>query len=257
MNLDRKKECIKKEWRLWLVALIFFTRIPIKVEDFEEADLNRSGKYFPLVGVVVGLVAAAAFGLAIVMLPLQIAVLVSMAATIWLTGAFHEDGLADAADGLGGGWDKEQVLTIMQDSRLGTYGAIALFMMLLAKFATLSHLSAPLLPGILLAGHSLSRLGALLVIYTKRYVRPVGKAKPLATQLSGRELSLAVLFGILPLALLSPRLWLALVPVAIIWFWFSRKLEKRLGGYTGDCLGAMQQLCELAFYLGILVWSIP
>ncbi len=255
--MSRMRASIKKEWRLWLVALIFFTRIPVRVSDFQDADLNRSGKYFPLVGILVGLAAAASFGLAIVMLPLPLAVLISMAATIALTGAFHEDGLADAADGLGGGWEKEQVLTIMQDSRLGSYGAIALFMVLLAKFEALTHLSAPLLPGIMLAGHSLSRFAALLVIYTQSYVRAEGKAKPLATQLSGRELFVAGLFGLLPLALLSPRLWLALVPVILVWLWFSRKLKKRLGGYTGDCLGAMQQLCELAFYLGVLAWSIP
>jgi adenosylcobinamide-GDP ribazoletransferase len=145
----------------------------------------------------------------------------------------------------------------MQDSRLGSYGAIALFLVLFAKFQTLTHLSAPLLPGIMLAGHSLSRFAALLVIYTQAYVRTDGKSKPLATQLNGRELSLAALFGLVPLALLPIGLWLALLPVIIVWLWFSHKLKKRLGGYTGDCLGAMQQLCEVAFYLGVLAWSAP
>jgi len=256
MNVDWMKPVIKKEWRLWLVALSFFTRLPVRIADFQESDLNHSAKYFPLVGVLVGLVAAAIYGLAIMVWPLEIAVLASMLATIWFTGAFHEDGLADAADGLGGGLEKEQVLTIMQDSRLGSFGAIALFLVLLSKFEALSHLAAPLLPGIMLAGHSLSRFAALLVIYTQSYVKPGGKAKPLATQLSRRELSLAALFGLLPLALLAPEFWFALLPVIIVWFWFSHKLKKRLGGYTGDCLGAMQQLCELAFYLGALAWSV-
>lgn len=255
MNVNWMKLDKKKEWRLWLVALSFFTRIPVRIADFKEADLNHAAKYFPLVGVLVGLIAAAVYGLAIMVWPLELAVLASMAATIWLTGAFHEDGLADAADGLGGGWDKQQALTIMQDSRLGSFGAIALFLVLLAKFQALSQLSAPLLPGIMLAGHSLSRFAALLVIYTQSYVKSSGKAKPLATQLSKQELLLAALFGLLPLALLAPRLWLALLPVIIVWFWFSHKLKKRLGGYTGDCLGAMQQFCELAFYLGVLAWS--
>lgn len=246
---------MKKEWRLWLVALSFFTRVPVQIADFEEADLNHAAKYFPLVGVLVGLIAAAIYGLAIMVWPLELAVLASMAATIWLTGAFHEDGLADAADGLGGGWDKEQVLTIMQDSRLGSFGAIALFLVLLAKFEALSHLSAPLLPGIMLAGHSSSRFAAVLVIYTQSYVKFNGKAKPLATRLSRQELLVAALFGLLPLALLAPKFLFALLPVIIIWCWFSYKLKKRLGGYTGDCLGAMQQLCELAFYLGALAWG--
>lgn len=247
---------IKSEWRLWLVALSFFTRVPVQVADFKEAELNHAAKYFPLVGILVGLVAAAIYGLAILVWPLKLAVLASMAATIWLTGAFHEDGLADAADGLGSGWEKQQVLIIMQDSRLGSFGAIALFLVLLTKFEALSHTSAPLLPGIMLAGHALSRFAAVLVIYTQSYVRASGKSKPLATQLTRGEMLLAGLFGLAPLALLGYKVLLAMLPVALIWFWFSNKLKKRLGGYTGDCLGAMQQLTEVAFYLGLLAWSI-
>ena len=248
---------IKAEWRLWLVALSFFTRLPVPMAaEFNEADLNHAAKYFPLVGIVVGMVAAAIFGLAVVVWPVELAVLASMAATLWLTGAFHEDGLADAADGLGGGHSRARALTIMRDSRLGSFGAIALFMVLLAKFEALTHISAPLVPGIMLIGHALSRFAAVLVIHTQPYVRAEGKAKPLATQLTRGELLLAGLFGLTPLVLLAPKFLLALVPVALVWLWFSHELKKRLGGYTGDCLGAMQQLCELTFYLAVLVWGV-
>lgn len=246
---------LSSQWRLFCVALIFFTRIPVRVTDFSESDLNHATRYFPLVGILVGAVCGLVFWLAAPWLPQALAVLVSMAAGIALTGAFHEDGLADAADGLGGGWEKAQVLAIMQDSRLGSYGAIALFMMLLGKFEALSHLSAAMLPAVLVAAHALSRFCATLVIALQSYVRFEGKSKPLATRLSSLDVVLAALFGLLPLLLLPSRLWLALLPVALVWFWFSRKLKKRLGGYTGDCLGAMQQLTELAFYLGVLVWS--
>jgi adenosylcobinamide-GDP ribazoletransferase len=98
----------------------------------------------------------------------------------------------------------------------------------------------------------LSRFCAVLVISTQRYVRSSGKAKPLATRLSAGELALAALCGTAPLILLAPHLLWALIPVLLVWLWFSRLLQRRLGGYTGDCLGAMQQLCELAFYLGVL-----
>jgi adenosylcobinamide-GDP ribazoletransferase len=98
----------------------------------------------------------------------------------------------------------------------------------------------------------LSRFGAVLVMATQEYVRPSGKAKPLATRLTRSGLLIAAIGGLLPLAALAPYLLWALVPVGLIWLWFSLKLKRRLGGYTGDCLGAMQQLCELAFYLGIL-----
>lgn len=244
---------MKQELRLFFTALMFFTRIPCaRWVGNTEDDLNRASRYFPWVGVIVGLVAATVYLATNLAFPQEVAVLASMAATLWLTGAFHEDGLADAADGLGGGWEKEQVLTIMQDSRLGSYGALAMIMALLTKFQTLVHLMPAIIPAILIASHALSRFCAVLVISTQQYVRSSGKAKPLATRLSKGGLAVAAVGGLAPLALLSPYLLWALVPVALVWLWFSRLLKRRLGGYTGDCLGAMQQLCELAFYLGIL-----
>jgi len=254
---------MKKEWRLFSLAVGFFTRIPMPaVPDFQESDLNHSVKYFPLVGLLVGALAALVYWLAAKVLPIEIAVILSMIATIYATGCFHEDGLADAADGLGGGWEKEQVLTIMQDSRIGSYGAAAMVLALLTKFESLSHISPLLMPMVLITGHALSRYAAVLVIYTQVYVRSSGKSKPLATRLSTGELLLASLFGLVPLIFLPPYLLWAILPVALVWGWFSYKLKRRIGGYTGDCLGAMQQLTEIAFYLGILgsiglqLWSL-
>jgi adenosylcobinamide-GDP ribazoletransferase len=242
-----------REFRLFITALMFFTRIPCaRWAGSSEEDLNGASKYFPLVGILIGIAAAAVYLIAMEVFPLELAILLSMAATLLLTGAFHEDGLADAADGLGGGWGKEQVLTIMQDSRLGSYGALTIFMALLIKFQALAHLNPTLIPIALVAGHALSRFCAVLVISSQQYVRASGKTKPLATRLSMGGLVIAALCGLAPLALLSPFMLWSLVPVALIWLWFSRLLQRRLGGYTGDCLGAMQQLCELAFYLGIL-----
>lgn len=247
---------LRAEWRLFKMALIFFTRIPVRVDDFKAQDLDRSARYFPLVGLLVGAVAAAVFGVTQWCLPLPLAVLASMVATILLTGAFHEDGLADAVDGLGGSFDKARALAIMQDSRIGSYGAIALVLGLLTKFEALTHIQPLLLPSVLIAGHALSRFAALVVIHLQAYVRSEGKSKPLATTLSRKALAFGAIPGLLPLALLTPQLWLALIPVVIVWLWFSRKLKQRLGGYTGDCLGAMQQLTEIAFYVGIVIWSI-
>jgi adenosylcobinamide-GDP ribazoletransferase len=244
---------MKRELRLFFTAMTFFTRIPCaRWSGHTEDELNHSTRYFPLVGILIGAIAALVYVATTRFFPVEIAVLASMAASLWTTGAFHEDGLADAADGLGGGWSKEQVLEIMHDSRLGSYGAVALFLMLLAKFEALSHFAPALVPALLIAGHALSRFCAVLVISTQQYVRPSGKAKPLATKLSRGELALAALFGLMPLALLAPRQLWALLPVALVWLWFSRLLRRRLGGYTGDCLGTTQQLCELAFYLGVL-----
>ncbi|MDX9952250.1 MAG: adenosylcobinamide-GDP ribazoletransferase [Methylophilaceae bacterium] len=245
-------QCLIRQWRLLKTALVFFTRVPLMLPDYDEADLARSTRYFPLVGLLVGAFGALVFWLGDFLLPLELAVLLSMVATLLLTGAFHEDGLSDAVDGLGGGWEKEQVLTIMTDSRVGSYGAIAIVLALLIKFQALSHLSAAMIPLALVAGHALSRFCATLVIATQSYVKPEGKAKPLATQITPGELLVAAVFGLFPLVLLDIRLLSALVPVTLVWFWFSAKIRSRIGGYTGDCLGAMQQLTEVAFYLGLL-----
>ncbi len=260
---------LRNEWRHFLLALGFFTRIPIPAfADFHADDLNHSIKYFPLVGVVVGMVGAGAFLLASNIFPVSIAVLLSMATTIYITGAFHEDGLADSADGLGGGWGREQILTIMQDSRLGTYGAVALFLMLFAKFQALNALPAYFLPFILVIGHALSRLSAVYVMANLSYVKASGKAKPLATNVRMTDLITASLLAILPIPFIywnfSPFLlnemdwfWLGLyclVPMSLVWIWWRSKIKHCLGGYTGDCLGAMQQMTELAFYFGLLAW---
>lgn len=246
-----------RELRLFFTALMFFTRIPCgRWAGSTQDDLNHASRYFPWVGLLVGSVAAATYWVSHHFLPQEIAVLLSIVATLLLTGAFHEDGLADAADGLGGGWEKEQVLTIMKDSRLGSYGALAIIMALLLKFQTLSHLAPALLPWVLIAGHALSRLAAVLVIAMQEYVRVSGRAKPLATKLSTPGLIVAGIGGLLPLVAFAPHFLWALAPVVLVWLWFSRMLKRRLGGYTGDCLGAMQQLCELAFYLGILGLSL-
>ncbi len=260
---------LRKEQRYFLLALGFFTRIPApSSSNFHADDLNLSAKYFPLIGLFVGMVAAGVFMLAAKFVPSALAILLSMAMTIYLTGALHEDGLADSADGLGGGWDRERILTIMQDSRLGTYGAVALFLMLFAKFQVLHELPVYFLPSILLIGHTFSRLCALYVMANLSYVRAEGKAKPFTAKLSMADLILASLFGILPIPLIylnfSPFIghlkdWLllagyGLLPVALVWFWWRNKIKKWLGGYTGDCLGAMQQMTELALYFGLLAW---
>jgi adenosylcobinamide-GDP ribazoletransferase len=134
---------------------------------------------------------------------------------------------------------------------------------LFSKFQALSHIGLMLMPMVLIAAHALSRFAGVLVIYTQSYVRAEGKSKPLATHLSRKQLLIAGIFGLLPLGLLTSYLtchlgqWqflMSMLPVAVVWWWFSRLLKRRLGGYTGDCLGAMQQITELAFYIGVLIW---
>ncbi len=260
-----------REWRYFLLAVGFFTRIPVpSFTDFQPEELNHSAKYFPLVGIIVGLIGALVYLLSAVYFPQAVAVLISMATTVYLTGAFHEDGLADSADGLGGGWQREQILTIMQDSRLGTYGAIALFFVLMAKFQLLMTLSPYLIPFALIVGHAMSRLGAIWVMATLPYAKGQGKAKPLATQISKPALGLAHVLGLLPYAAfiivmmmnnhsmqsVINLVLMTLFPMLLSGLWWRQKIKRWLDGYTGDTLGAMQQITEVAFYCGLVLWSI-
>jgi adenosylcobinamide-GDP ribazoletransferase len=245
---------LRRELDYFFGALRFFTRLPVPGWVGHSAEaLNHSARYFPLVGLIVGFIGALAFAFTSFFWPKTLAVLLAMAATILVTGAFHEDGWADMVDGFGGGWTRERTLEIMKDSRIGSYGAIALTLLLLGKFMALVELDTGLIVPALLAGHAFSRLCATLVMRCLDYAREEGKAKPLATRIGHGELALAVVCGALPLALLPPLpalvgAVLALAATAYLGFRF----HKRLGGYTGDCLGATQQLAEVAFYLGLL-----
>ena len=248
---------------LFFTALGFFTRIPVPGwVPFSTERLNHAARYFPWVGLLVGAAGAAVFWLARQWLPASVSVILSMAATLRLTGAFHEDGWADACDGLGGGWDKAQALEIMKDSRIGSYGAAGLTLMLLAKAAALveiaAHGSAAAVSALIVA-HSVSRFASTSLIHSLEYVRDdlSSKSKPLAHRLSSMELTIAAGGGVLPLLLLGPTEALGVgVAVAGVTLWAARLFVRRLGGYTGDCLGAAQQATELATYLGILIaWN--
>jgi adenosylcobinamide-GDP ribazoletransferase len=250
---------LRRELEYFFGAIRFFTRLPVPRWVGHSAEaLNRSARYFPAVGLLVGGIGALVFLGAMQLWPQPVAVLLSMAATIYTTGAFHEDGLADTVDGLGGGWDKLRILEIMKDSRVGSYGVVAMVLALVGKFTLLSSLDAALVPYALLAGHAVSRFYSTVLLATMDYVREdqQSKARPLATRLSGGGMLVAALFGLAGLALLPPAKALAgVVLAAAATVWIASKFRRWLGGYTGDCLGAAQQVAEIGFYLGILaVW---
>ena len=247
---------LRQEAEAFFGAVRFFTRLPVPawVGHSQEA-LDRAARYFPLVGVLVGALGGLTFFLVALVLPVSLALLFSMAATLLVTGAFHEDGLADAVDGFGGGWTKPQVLAIMKDSRIGSYGALAVALMLLAKFNALYELPDDWIFSALVAAHAASRFCSTALIHALDYVRDddSSRAKPLAVRMGTGNLAVAGLFGLAPLALLPWEAALAGLALAgLTTFLAARYFVKRIGGYTGDCLGAAQQLSELAIYLGIL-----
>jgi adenosylcobinamide-GDP ribazoletransferase len=247
---------VQREIVAFMGAVRFFTRIPVSDRIPHTADsLNHSARYFPAIGLLVGTVSAIAFSMTALVLPTQVAVLIAMVSSIYLTGAFHEDGLSDMSDGLGGGWDKMRILEIMKDSRVGSYGVIAITMALLGKFVLLDSFDPHWVPILLITAHAFSRYCAVLIMAGLTYVREdrLSKSKPLATKITRNALWVASAFGLLPLLLLPANAALMGVAVGLLaTIWLGRKLQKWLGGYTGDCLGATQQLSELAFYLGAL-----
>ncbi len=241
---------------------MFYTRIPCPAwVDHSEEYLNKATIYFPVIGWIAGIAGAIFYWGGTFAFNTEISVAVSMVAGILLTGAFHEDGFADVCDGFGGGWTKEKILEIMKDSRVGAYGAVGLVLVLGFKFLLLvtvlqkcdSLLHVALL---LMTVHALSRFAAVVMIYTHTYARENedSKAKPVAKKLASSELSAAFLFAVLPLAGLvwltqNPLYVLVFVPLGLVKWYLGRYFQRWIGGYTGDCLGATQQVAEIAAYL--------
>jgi adenosylcobinamide-GDP ribazoletransferase len=255
---------------LFLLATQFLTRLPTPaMTEAASSGLPQSARYFPLVGVLVGLINVGIWWLSIHWLPATVSIGLMLAASLLLTGALHEDGFADACDGFGGGTTAERVLEIMKDSRLGAYGALGIVVLLGLKWSVLVAIPAGAFPLLVVGAHMFSRWCAVGVIRHLRYVRidVDAKAAPFAQSLSAREWILSGVLGVLGLAplvyareALSTELegavLLGAVAAAIATVLAAAYFRGRIGGYTGDCLGAVQQLTELAFLLaGLAVLS--
>ncbi|QKJ64587.1 adenosylcobinamide-GDP ribazoletransferase [Flavobacterium sp. M31R6] len=263
---------MKKQLHIFFTALMFYTRIPCpKNIDHNPDYLNKASRYFPLIGWIVGGICFGVYYLASIVFSVEIALILSIIAGILTTGAFHEDGFADVCDGFGGGWTKEKILMIMKDSTIGAYGAIGLVLLFLLKFEAVFSLvskseiinlqSAVCNLLLFISAHSISRLAAISIVFTHQYSREdaSSKSKPIAQNFTWKEVIGAAFFGLLPLVVLSFFQWqlvLALIPVFIARFFLARYFQKWIDGYTGDCLGATQQVCEVIFYLSIIgIWK--
>lgn len=250
--------------RLFLTAVQFFTRIPVPAWVGHSAQqLDQSARYFALVGMGVGASAGITLWLSAMVLPFSLAVTLSMLVSILITGAFHEDGLSDYVDGMGGGYTREKILAIMKDSRVGAYGVIAIVLALLIKFeailALMGAFSSLIVAVTLIAAHAISRLMAVSIMLTQQYVRDDdnARAKPVAQGMNSISFVIAAVTG----AVATGLLWMAGVGVVslvsavtcalLLRLYMGRQMNKKLGGYTGDCLGAVQQVTEIGFYLGM------
>ena len=249
------KHTIGREFQLLRYAVMFYTRIPVGSQlNYDQSIDDHASRYFTAIGWLVGGLCALVFVLSNAYFPQVLAVLLSTAFGIWLTGAFHEDGLADSCDGLGGGWDTERILEIMKDSRIGTYGFAGLSLVLACKVSALASLPATWVPVALLGGHVLSRWCANATMYWMEYVRldESSKAKPVTKGFEPRDFLIASLVCLPVFLILPATYWWAIGGMAPFAAYFAYQIRKWLGGYTGDALGAMQQLTELGFYLGFL-----
>ena len=266
---------MKKEWRIFLTAIMYFTRIRVpSTTDHSPVYLQKSPKYFPVVGWIVGGICSLVFLVFSKFISGDVGIIASMIAGLLVTGAFHEDGFADVCDGFGGGWTKEKILLIMKDSRIGAFGAIGLLAILGSKFLLLKELPSftPALDhptslvfynyryfiACLIGAHSLSRLLPVFVIqWCENVTDPDhSKSKPVTSRkLTIGEMVLAILLAFAPFIFLPWLFLLAALPAGYTTFELSRYFKKWIGGYTGDCLGTIQQVTELVLYLGfILIW---
>jgi adenosylcobinamide-GDP ribazoletransferase len=243
------------EPRTLAAALMFFTRLPLAGRvRIDESHLRGAILWFPAAGWCVGGAAALAWWLAAKVWPPDIAAGLGMVVSLLLTGALHEDGWADVCDGFGGGREKDRVLAIMKDSHIGAYGVIGLVVMLGLKWRLLASLPADFTPAAIVAAHSLSRAMAGSLMATLDYARADGepsKARPLTGRIPPARLAVMLALGAAPLCLLPGRCAWALVALAVVRGVLARWYARRIGGYTGDCLGAAQQAGEVAVLLTV------
>jgi len=262
---------ISYEYRLLLVAIQFLTRLPVPpFIHYNPQWLHQSSRHFPAVGLLVGLLCAGVFWLGSILFTPLVAAVISTVFGIRLTGAFHEDGLADSCDGLGGGLTRERTLTIMKDSRLGTYGVLGLVSALLLKVTLLASMPLSVAIIALIIGHTASRLLCISLLALLPYGGEIehAKAKPMAQQLTPLQGVLSggwlILAGVLVTIIFPNTMhqiglgqWLLTLLLALIATDYMRRLlYRRLEGYTGDGLGATQQVSEVAIYIGLAA-SMP
>jgi adenosylcobinamide-GDP ribazoletransferase len=245
---------LRAEFGYFLGAVQFLTRLPVPhLSGFTPEWLDRGVKYFPLAGILVGALSAAVYLAASALWSGALPALLAVAAGVAVTGAFHEDGLADFFDGMGGG-AREARLAIMKDSRLGAFGALALGLAMAIKVLALAAPPASAGALALVAAHAGGRFAAVAVMPFMPYAGDLAsaKAKPLATNITFNGLAIAAVIGVPPAFFLPVGAAAAgcVAGFAAAAFMASRA-QRLLGGFTGDVLGAIEQSFEIAFLLAV------
>jgi adenosylcobinamide-GDP ribazoletransferase len=243
--------------RLFLIATQFLTRWPMPRNlETDGKELGQAAMFFPLVGALVGASGALLHAALLKLLPPSTCALLTLVYFAFTTNAFHEDGLADAFDGFGGGWTRERALEIMRDSRVGTFGALALIFLALAKYNFLSSIYPSAVWRWLIVAHTAARWTTLPLCLWLPYAREEGQGKLVAQRLGYGGATVATLTLLAALALLSWReAAVAFAVAAATPLLTGLYYRHRIGGVTGDCLGATNQLTEVALYLAAIALS--
>jgi adenosylcobinamide-GDP ribazoletransferase len=236
--------------RDFVAALQFLTRLPVPSPAYEPDMVLRGAKFFPLVGAVVALGAIAVERITRTHLPSPIVALLVLGYLVVITGGFHEDGLADTSDAFGGGWTRERILEIMHDSRIGSFGAIALVLSLLLRWASLTALPPARFASYVLVAHVLCRWTTLPLGALAKSARTEGMGAQVAHKISGVSLAIGSLLAFLIAACaLGSSMWIPLGAVAAVTVVTGLYYRSQIGGVTGDCFGATNQIAEIAVYL--------
>jgi adenosylcobinamide-GDP ribazoletransferase len=245
---------MRREFIYFLVAVQVLTRLPVpRMQGFAQRWMERGVKYFPLIGAIVGVACAGVLVAASYLWHGMLPALLTVAAGILITGGLHEDGFADYFDSMGGA-TREARLAIMKDSRIGTYGALALGAGVATKIFALAGMPLWIAAVGLVASHAGGRLAAVAVISLLPYAGGIAaaKIKPLGRGVTRADLAIAVAFGLAPLLLLPGRFALiAFAAGAVVALITARGARRMLGGYTGDVLGAVEQVFEISFLLAL------
>jgi adenosylcobinamide-GDP ribazoletransferase len=232
-------------------AFQFLTRLPIRRLPYDSNSLSRSAKFFPLVGLVIGALGSILYLWLIRHLPTAIAALLTVTLFVLATGGLHEDGLADVSDAFGGGSDREQILDILRDSRIGVFGTLAIAISVGLRLLLLAYLPQSRLPAYLISGHVLCRWTALplgCVLPPARESSSQGAR--IAGQISGASLVIGTLFAaVIVTYVLRRAMWMPVLSTLTVTFVSGLYYWRRIGGVTGDCFGATNQLTEIVVYL--------
>jgi adenosylcobinamide-GDP ribazoletransferase len=249
---------VTREVKTFLSALMFFTRIksPVKFE-YDASLMQGILKYFPLAGWITGVISGGVYFLANLAFSPGISALAALTASILATGAIHEDGFADVCDGFGGGWNKTKILHIMKDSAIGVFGTLGVLITFFLRYKLIEELNPIIVPISIIIANSFSRFTPLLVIRFSKYASDdEGKSKStfLEAGINIRDLIIGFLLAIIPVFLLNNfTAWLILIPPVLAALYMNWYFKKWIGGYRGDCIGAVQQVSEILLYAGIVL----